>query len=161
MSRRQPDRGLRRLVAELATAAPEDLDSILEGLEAPQRRTVTGLLAAYAGAAEAPEKPRAPPQPAATPPPPRTAGLSPWLALRLRQGPRAAAAADPAGTWLGASAARRAPGRIVARTPAALRALRACAASLEAQRKPARPAGTTDRVISRVRGAILGRRLAS
>ena len=58
MSRRYPDRDLRRLVAELASVGPEDLEAILGDLDAPQRRTVTELLAAYAGAAEPPPKGR-------------------------------------------------------------------------------------------------------
>lgn len=67
------DRALRRLVAEIAHVRPDDLHSILDSLDAGQRRTVEGLLERYRGETIA--------EPA--PLPGALAGLSPWLSSRL------------------------------------------------------------------------------
>lgn len=130
MPRRQSDRDLRRLVADLATTGQADVEAILETLEPDQRRTVATLLEDYLGRRE---RPKPPPQPPRRTPPealaPRIPGLSPWLALRLRQ-----SLTDPA-------APRRALGRpavVAAITPAALETLRSCAATLAPPATPAR-----------------------
>jgi hypothetical protein len=101
------ERSLRRLVARLATAEPDDVAQVLDALAPAQRSEVRALLDAYAApTAAAFEAPPAPPDP---PPPPRDtshlAGLSPWLAARAQ-------AAEDAGA--------DGPGRM---TPAARQAL--------------------------------------
>jgi len=79
------ERNLRRLVAKLATAEPDDVDMVLESLDPAQRREVRALLDAYA-----PAQLQIAPPPALQPPAPapvaadisHLAGLSPWLAER-------------------------------------------------------------------------------
>ena len=80
MPLRRSDRALRRLVAELATTTPEDVQAILEGLDKPQREEVRALLAAYLGE---PSTPMKAPEPAAIPTS-KLVGLSPWLAAPKR-----------------------------------------------------------------------------
>lgn len=155
MLRGRPDRDLRRLVAELAATSAEDLEAILSGLDPAQRQQVGGLLADYSGAPEAAESLPPPPAPK---PPPRLSGLSPWLAARLRQAGRldAAHASRPAGQ---PDAGGRLPGNVVAMTPTALRTLRACAETLEAERRPPdRPDAAAGGLLGKVRGAMAGRR---
>lgn len=109
------ERSLRRLLAQLAAAEPEDVQQVLEALDFAQQAEVRALLDAY----DAPAVAAAPaPQPPAPPPPPpadisHLAGLSSWLAERV-------AAADG-----GDTAARM--------TPAALAALAHAARSLPAE----------------------------
>ena len=127
MPRRRPDLDLRRLVARLAAATPEDVEAILGALEPEQRRSVVSLLEAYAGGEAPKPKPRRPRPPPAEGPP-RIPGLSPWLAVRLRQGQ----GDSPKGP-------RRVlgnPGALAAMTPAALQALRTCAAKIQPPGKP-------------------------
>lgn len=118
------DRALRRLVAEVAGAAPEDLQAILDELEPAQRERVLQLLRGYAGA------PDAGAMTAGSATLRRVVdGASPWLAARLE------AAGAPART------APRRPGgpgspplttAVVdfAMTPHALEALRRAATAL-------------------------------
>jgi hypothetical protein len=108
MSPRPPDQALRRTVAELATAAPDDVEAVLAGLDLPQRRQVQALLADYLG--HPPEILVAPtPVPAATSVS-KVEGLSPWLAARVE--------GDQQGEGF-------------SMTPVAVETLRACAAALE------------------------------
>lgn len=79
MARPAADRPLRRMVAKLARASEEDIQSVLAGLEEKQRETVEALLAAYRGQTPA----RTSTSPAA-PAIDITAGLSSWLALRVQ-----------------------------------------------------------------------------
>ena len=112
MSRRSPDRSLRRLVAELATVAPEDIETVLDDLDPPQRRQFQALMAEYLGQpVAAPLAPEVAPVAGPSAPP----GLSPWLAARIDE-PESFAMA-----------------------PAARTALRACAASLEPEEAPGSP----------------------
>jgi hypothetical protein len=105
MPPRPSDRALRRLVAELATVAPEDVQAILAGLEESQRETVEALLAGYQGEPEV-----VVPLPVWTPPATaRIEGLSPWLEARLHG----------------------LPDTEFAMTAAATQALNACAAGLQ------------------------------
>ncbi|WP_133244755.1 hypothetical protein [Caulobacter radicis] len=71
------DRALRKLVAELAQAAPEDVLGVLDQLPPAHRDEVSALLAAYDGAPVQAVRPQIV-EPAAS------AGLSPWLAARAR-----------------------------------------------------------------------------
>ncbi len=103
MSHRPPDQSLRRLVAELATASPEDVGAVLDGLEPAHRRQVQALLADYLGEAAPPPVT----QPPAIPIP--SLGLSAWLMDRVD----------------GAEG--------IVMTPAAMETLRACAVALEPQ----------------------------
>lgn len=73
------ERALRRLVTDLARAAPEDVEAILGQLDGPRRQRVRALLSSYLAGDEPPPV-RAPP-PVREPPGP--AGVSPWLAARL------------------------------------------------------------------------------
>ncbi|PVM84416.1 hypothetical protein DDF62_22025 [Caulobacter radicis] len=72
-----PDRALRKLVAELAQATPEDVLGVLDQLPPAHRDEVSALLAAYDGAPAQGVRPQAV-EPAVS------AGLSPWLAARAR-----------------------------------------------------------------------------
>jgi hypothetical protein len=108
------ERSLRRLVAQLATAEPEDVQQVLEALDFAQQSEVRALLDAYdapAVVAMAPApKPPPPPPPVPVPVPVDTshlAGLSSWLAERV-------AAADG-----GDSSARMTPGAMSALAHAA------------------------------------------
>ena len=80
------ERSLRRLVARLAAAEPDDVQQVLDALEPAQQAEVRGLLEAYAAPASAALAPS--PSPAATPEPRPVAdvshlvGLSTWLAQR-------------------------------------------------------------------------------
>lgn len=82
------DRNLRRVVAKLAAADPEDVDLVLEALDDDQRREVRQLLDAYgAGPLALTSTASAPqaiaPSPEAAPDLSHLAGLSPWLAERM------------------------------------------------------------------------------
>jgi hypothetical protein len=127
-----PDRVLRRLVADLAQAAPDDVQGVLDHLDATHRDEIRALLAAYDGEpAEAKQAPRA----EAT----ALVGLSPWLEARARS-----AGDDPA----------------FAMTPAASAALRACIPGLgEAARATpssqppiSKRAAGVDTLLARLRG---------
>lgn len=112
------ERSLRRLVAQLAAAEPEDVQQVLEALDFAQQAEVRALLDAYDAPALSATVPAPQPSPPAPPPPPpadvsHLTGLSPWLAERV-------AAADG-----GETAARM--------TPAALSALAHAARSLPAE----------------------------
>jgi hypothetical protein len=76
MSRPAPDHALRRLVADLATLHPDDMQFVLDELGAGQRDAVEGLLRDFAGLSDKP-----------TETPSRLAvdvwRLSPWLVERL------------------------------------------------------------------------------
>lgn len=104
MPPRPSDRALRRLVAELATVAPDDVQAILAGLEESQRETVEALLASYQGEPEVVVTPPVWTSPASS----KIEGLSPWLETRLNG-----------------------PDMEFAMTPAARQALNACAADLQ------------------------------
>jgi len=90
-----PDRALRRQVARLARARPEDIEAVLAELDPGRRRAVEALLAPQAG-----RPARAPAAAVARPDPPLAiAGLAPALSERLAQagrgeGPMTRAAAD-------------------------------------------------------------------
>lgn len=127
-----PDRALRRLVADLAQAAPDDVQGVLDHLDATHRDQVRALLAAYDG--EPVETEHAPRAEAAAP-----LGLSLWLEARARS-----AGGDPA----------------FAMTPAASAALRACIPGLgEAARATpssqppiSKRTGGVDTLLARLRG---------
>jgi hypothetical protein len=78
------DRALRRLVAELARAHPDDVAAVLAELEPTPRERVQALIGAYLG--------QAPPEQVVETLEPQAAeaadalglGLSPWLARRVR-----------------------------------------------------------------------------
>lgn len=72
-----PDRALRKLVAELAQATPEDVLGVLDQLPPTHRDEVSALLAAYDGAPVQAVRPQMV-EPAVS------AALSPWLAARAR-----------------------------------------------------------------------------
>lgn len=94
------DRKLRRLVADLAGATPEDIQAVLSGLEESQRERVEGLLAEFAG--DEPPRPvrAAAPRGPARRDGPSLDGLSPWLLDRLaRAGLTAADAAESLRIW--------------------------------------------------------------
>jgi len=76
---RAPDHSLRRLVAEIAEHDPEDVASILAGLDAADRSRVRTLVDSYLGLdkTDAPEPFSGPARHDVV------AGLSPWLAERL------------------------------------------------------------------------------
>jgi len=81
------ERSLRRLVARLAAAEPDDVQQVLDALEPAQQAEVRALLEAYV-ASPAPDIGPAPsPAPAPEPAPvadvSHLAGLSPWLAGRV------------------------------------------------------------------------------
>ncbi len=71
------DRRLRRLVAKLAAASAEDVETILDDLEPRQRTVVSSLLAEYLGGETAPAVQATEPASLAF------AGFSSWLTLRL------------------------------------------------------------------------------
>lgn len=71
------DRNLRRLVAKLADARPEDVQDILASLDVRSRRIVQELLETYTGRTSLAN-------PEAAEPPPSFDGLSPWLTQRIR-----------------------------------------------------------------------------
>lgn len=78
MSLPPSDRALRRLVAEIADYRPADVASVLEELDADQRKSVLALLEEYKGAAG--------PSATAVQPsslPPTIPGLSGWLQARI------------------------------------------------------------------------------
>ena len=52
MSLNNPDRALRRIVADLAALHPEDIWELLDGLEPGHRNSVEGLLRDYTGLGE-------------------------------------------------------------------------------------------------------------
>jgi hypothetical protein len=79
MSSASSERALRRLVAELAEAAPEDVEAVLEGLQPDQRAQVRSLLMSYSG-----EPPADQPAPARRKVETEDLRLSPWLRARLR-----------------------------------------------------------------------------
>ncbi|MFI4973095.1 MAG: hypothetical protein ACHP84_00990 [Caulobacterales bacterium] len=117
---------MRRLVAELATARPDDVDAVLGALETAQRRRVEGLLAEYVGEVAAGGATAT----AIADPRPQIAGLSPWLAARLRDPPRSRR--SPRTQPLSAWGAPREAGFVI--TLAAQAALRDCAATLSASK---------------------------
>lgn len=78
------DRALRRLVADLASSDPQDVDEVLSALDAPEAARVRALLADYVGVAVAPGVRQAPPPLADLGP--SLEGLSDWLTLRLVEG---------------------------------------------------------------------------
>lgn len=94
MFAKAPDKRLRRLIADIATGTPEDLDEILGGFDQLQAARIRQLVAEYLGDApkeksKPPETPVAvdppAPEPEAPPsPPPWIDGVSPWMALRLQ-----------------------------------------------------------------------------
>ena len=72
------ERSLRRLVAQLAAAAPDDIEAVLAELDDDQRARIHELLKSYEGQGASPASPR----PSTTTL--STEGLSGWLALRVR-----------------------------------------------------------------------------
>lgn len=118
MPPRQPDRALRRLIADLAERPRADVRAVLSDLAPEQRARAEKLIVEFKGTANAPA--RAEPTASVD-----TEGLSPWLAARLRT-----ATGDPAAVDF-------------AMTPAALESLkRAAALTGVAHRDP--PAGPSD-----------------
>lgn len=82
MSLDASDRGLRKLVVDLAEMAPDDVETILDDLDPAARSRVKALVDAYVGSAERPTPTSAPQtQPA------RIKGFSPWMEDRLYGGP--------------------------------------------------------------------------
>jgi hypothetical protein len=127
------ERALRRLVARLAAAAPEDVDLVLEALDPDQRDEVRALLDAYGEpTAEAVEPPHVevPTVQPATPEPDALLleGLSPWVAERV---------ASALGGANGAAGGRM--------TPAALDALAEAAGALPPDASPALEMATPER----------------
>jgi len=86
------ERQLRRVVAELAGATPEDIQAVLSGLEESQRERVEALLAVFNEETGAPPSPAAPEADATT-----LARLSPWLRARLARGEMPAMRSGEAG----------------------------------------------------------------
>ncbi|HEX8527299.1 hypothetical protein [Allosphingosinicella sp.] len=86
MPYRPPDRALRRLVADLASARPDDVEAILAALEPGEREAVETLLedsrGRRAGAAPAADSRPAKPDEQQW----ALEGISPWLANRLAGG---------------------------------------------------------------------------
>ena len=82
MSPRTTDHALRRLVAEIARARPEDVEGVLGRLAEDQRARVRELLAAFVGREVEPAK-SASPVPPRRPPPACPPGLSGWLRERV------------------------------------------------------------------------------
>ncbi len=72
------DRALRRAVAQLAAAASEDIEAVLQELDPRQRETVLGLLGELVGGAGA-----APDDGDDAAAVARRIGLSPWLVTRV------------------------------------------------------------------------------
>jgi hypothetical protein len=147
MPSRPADRALRRLVADLASLAPDDVEAILGELEPGQRARTQALLAHYIGASPtlaAPSVDDDAHRLAATP------GLSPWLAARLLP-----PGADPGGPAKVGGASLAATSARGAMTPRARDALRAAVAGLTLDdppptaRSPGRPA-----LFTRLRRAI-------
>lgn len=148
-----PDRRLRRLVADLAVAPPEDIEQILADLDEGQRARVRALLADYLGA----PTPTSASAVAAIPAPPAPpvgvaslAGLSPWLGARL------ARSVEPSlgitGRRRETRADAREPFMTFAMTSTALAALQAAARELQPaeETKPAERAprlGWRDRLV--------------
>ncbi len=120
--RNAPDRELRRLIANLASARPEDVTAVLDGLPPAARERARALLAEYLGE-PLPAQRLIAPEPAPQRPLPskpiKLEGLSEWLAARLEQGP------------IG-----RHGDQSFSLTPTACDALRACAAALELRPEP-------------------------
>ncbi len=129
MSLRASDRSLRRLVAELATASPEDLEGVLDQLSDPHRETVRAMLATYLGEGDdGPQlsEPSVPPSQV-----PRLDGLSRWLQARIGTGPDPRNEADRPFAFLKPrDEFGRDAGLTFNMTSSALEALRSCAADL-------------------------------
>lgn len=140
--RKQSDRKLRRLVADLAGATPEDIQAVLSGLEESQRERVEALLAEYGG--ERPGRPA----PAAGALSPVLQGLSPWLADRLARAALASAdRRDEARIW-----ATRDLG--FSMTPTALSALHKATLSLRAETPSTGQAAAGGGWFARLRGVL-------
>jgi len=132
-----PDRALRRLVARLAEAAPEDVEAILDGLDENHRGRARTLLRDYLGAPPAPEGGgQSAPAVAELP------GLSPWLSARLAQS--AGAIAAPAGSVAPAELGPGPGPTSFTMTRQGLAALQTAAAALHATLPPP-PTATTSR----------------
>ncbi|HEY2710715.1 MAG TPA: hypothetical protein VGI95_21930 [Caulobacteraceae bacterium] len=107
------DRALRRLVAELATATPEDIEHVLDQLEPRHRQGVQSLVdELFGGAVRTVHSPATEAVIAAG----RRAGVSPWALARLEGGTGPLPAGVAAGVTI---------------SPVALQALRSCVAELE------------------------------
>jgi hypothetical protein len=76
MSRRPPDRALRRAVAGLARLHPDDVEAILGALAPAEKARVDALVAGFAGRDPAGEPPEAEPEWAYE-------SVSPWLLARI------------------------------------------------------------------------------
>jgi hypothetical protein len=129
-----PDRALRRLVVELASATRGDIDAVLDELAPEQRERVQALMRDYGALAEAPSASAKARDVAALA---RDAGLSPWLADRL---------------------GGRAPGLTM--TPASVDALRACVidACSDGADRTTETSSTTTGLLQRFRRTVWGRR---
>ncbi len=129
MSLRASDRSLRRLVAELATASPDDVEGVLDQLTEAHRQTVRGMIATYLGEADdGPQlsEPSVPPTEI-----PRLDGLSRWLQARIRTGPDPRTEAERPFAFLKPrDEFGRDAGLTFNMTSSAIEALRSCAAAL-------------------------------
>ncbi|MDB5438799.1 MAG: hypothetical protein JWM33_1226 [Caulobacteraceae bacterium] len=130
-----PERALRRMVSELASCRPEDIEMILDGLALPQRARVAALLTECINGG-LPGSPVPKPQPKDRLS--NLAGLSPWLTVRLdRVTMPGGAASDPMSQ---------------AMTPAAFAALELAASSI----RDTVSASSDDRALSRPASGALG-----
>ncbi|MGE5566066.1 MAG: hypothetical protein ACM3YN_07930 [Parcubacteria group bacterium] len=150
MSNRRPDKTLRRMVADLAMASPEDAKAILDELDARARQRVEALLAEYRGEV-APLSRAAPVNAIAQPI--AIDGLSPWLAARLDR--RTQTTAGRPGSLTSAAEAREL-GVDYSITQTAFEALRSVAAATREAAKERTPAPWS----GPARKALLGRRAA-
>lgn len=148
MRRGPSDRALRRLVAEVATADPEDIRGILADLDAGNRQKVQALLADYLGGLADRDQPAAGPHGGFEIP--EIDGISPWLAVRLGRSSHSPGSPEDS---TGAPAFDM--------TPAAWRALQACAAALPPDGRPPHRAVGPRGWLAGARGAFLSRRSVS
>lgn len=132
MRRPSPDRLLRKLVADIGRAHPDDIAAILARLDPEHQSRARALFATFVGREFATSDGAAPgpgPAPDATKPEAWPAGLSAWLLVRLRQPQTDSASSRP-----------RDSTRRDGMTPMALAALRESARALPALRTaPAAP----------------------
>lgn len=156
------DRALKRLVADLAAQRAEDVEAVLDQLDARQREKVQAMLASYLGPIEPPVDPE-PVNVRRTIDYAKIDGLSPWLAARLHRSQSAGETPRKA-SWLPrrADPYERDAGRI-SMTTAALAELHDCAERQFAAQWPelTAPRPWAQALVTRIRDALGGVRAPS